>query len=168
MAQEEYKHKKRGSTIGSAYRYRARIGIHTNVATRLLRDATRYRKAKTAGLLPDNNTNRRKSEKTGQDTQLLIMIPGNYHTHNTSTRLHGYLVVARLCFTPYLHRGIHTRRACVRTSQCHFFIISHRFFSSVVPTPAGFCCSVTSTSGISCNLAVQFDIPPRQKTVSKS
>ena len=46
-----------------------------------------------------------------------------------------YIVVARLCFTPHLavHRGIHTRRACVRTSQCNFFIVSHRFFSSVVP-----------------------------------
>ena len=81
-----------------------------------------------------------------------------------------YLVVARLCFTPHLavHRGIHTRRACVRTSQCHFFIVLHRFFSSVVLTPADFCCSVTSTSGITCKLAVQFDIPPRQKMVFKN
>ena len=86
---------------------------------------------------------------------------------STSTRLaHGYLVAARLCFTPHLavHRGIHTRRACVRRSQCHFFIVPHHFLSSVVHTPAD-CCIVTSTSGISCNLAVQFDIPPRQKTV---
>ena len=90
---------------------------------------------------------------------------------STSTRLaHGYLVVARLCFTPHLavHRGIHTRRACVRTPQCHFLVVSHRFFSLAVLTPADLCDSVTSTSGISCNLAVRFDIPPRQKTVSKT
>ena len=79
------------------------------------------------------------------------------------------LVVTWLCFTPQLvvHGGIHTRRACVRTSQCHFFIVSHRFFWSVVLTSAELCYSVTSTSGNSCNLAVHFDISRRQKTVSK-
>ena len=40
---------------------------HTCVATRLLRDGTRYREVRKAGLLPDN-TNRRKLERTGQDT----------------------------------------------------------------------------------------------------
>ena len=38
---------------------------HTHVATRLLRDGTRYRETRRAGLLPDSNTNRRRSEKTG-------------------------------------------------------------------------------------------------------
>ena len=41
---------------------------HTYVATRLLRDGTRYREARRAGLLPDNNATRRKFERTGQDT----------------------------------------------------------------------------------------------------
>ena len=87
---------------------------------------------------------------------------------STSTRLaHGYLVAARLRITPHqaVHRGIHTRRACIRASQFHFFIVSHRVFSTVVLIPADFGFSVTGTSGISCNLAAQFDIPPRQKTV---
>ena len=44
------------------------VNRHTYVATRLLRDGTRYREVRRAGLLPDNNTNRRKLERTGQDT----------------------------------------------------------------------------------------------------
>ena len=68
---------------------------------------------------------------------------------STSTRLaHGYLVVARLCFTPHLavHRGIHT--ACVRPYVSMSFLrYIAPLFSSVVLTPADFCC-VTSTSGI--------------------
>ena len=189
----------RGIQIQQKERFNDRFSVqilcanrHTYVATRLLRNGTRYREARRAGLLPDNNTNRRKSERTGQDAQLLIILITTTHTpilkyryttrythvnphlvHHTREStlplktITWYLVFARLCCTPHLavHRGIHTRRACVRTSQCHFFIVSHRFFSSVVLTPADFCCSVTSTSGISCNLAVQFDIPPRQKTL---
>ena len=53
---------------------------HTYVATRLLRDGTRCKEARRAGLLPENNTYRRKSERTGQDTQPFILITTTHTT----------------------------------------------------------------------------------------
>ena len=57
-----------------------RTNHHTYVATRLLRDATKYREARRAGILPDNNTNTGRSDRTGQDTQQTT-------THNVNPQL---------------------------------------------------------------------------------
>ena len=71
----------RGLQIQQEKRFSDRFSVqrqsanrYTYVTTRLLRDGTRYREARRAGLLPDNDTNRRKTERTRQDTQLLIIL----------------------------------------------------------------------------------------------
>ena len=104
---------------------------HTYVATRLLRDETKYREARRAGVLPANSTNTGRSDRTGQGTQLttthtsilkysrIRYTNGNTHIlHDTreSNRplAHGYLVVARLCFTPHIAVHRHEHTACVR------------------------------------------------------
>ena len=65
----------RGTQIQQEDRFNDRFNVQmqranrrTYVVTRLFNDGTRCREASRAGLLPDNNTNRRRLDRTGQDT----------------------------------------------------------------------------------------------------